>query len=83
MARIEVHTVSMDGDKVEKLGVKLFRLGEREIDRQTAVQWMKDGHSFIPQVNGDDAPALQLVDVEGEFFIRSDIATEAQDSVAL
>ena len=64
MARIEVHTVSMDGDKIETLGVKLFRLGEREIDRQTAVQWMKDGHSFIPQVDGEDAPALQLIDVE-------------------
>lgn len=83
MARVEVHNVSMDGNKIDKLGVKLFRLGDREIDRETAVQWMKDGHSFIPQVNGTDAPALQLVDVEGDVFIRGDVDANAADSVTL
>ena len=83
MARVEVHNVSMNGSKIENLGVKLFRLGDRVIDRDTAVQWMKDGHSFIPQVDGTDAPSLQLVEVEGELYIRGDMTPDASDSVAI
>ena len=83
MARIEVCSVSMSDDKIETMEVKLVRLGDRVIDRDTAVRWMKDGHSFIPQKDGDDGPALRLVEVEGEYYIRRNLDEIASDDVGL
>jgi len=73
----------MEGDKILSLNVKLFRIGERTIDRDTAVRWMKDGHSFIPNSEGSEGPALQLVEVDGDWFIRGDNIATSADAVSL
>ena len=67
--------------KIEKLHVKLHGLPDRELDRATALAWMKDGHSFIPFVKGQRLTALQLVEVGDDHFIRHDNATESTDSL--
>ena len=81
MARVEVHDVCMDGTRVESLTVKFHNLEQRTIDRATAIRWMLDGHSFIPVTAGNDGPALGLVEVSGDWFIRSDNAVEEADEI--
>ena len=57
-------------------------LPARQIDRDTAVQWMKDGHSFVPVVNGKDANALHLVEGPDEaWYLRTDGNAVAQDAL--
>jgi len=69
--------------KIEALEVKLHNLPVRVIDRDTAVAWMRDGHSFVPVRDGQRLPALQLVEVgdEPRWFIRTDNAPVEQDSL--
>ena len=81
MARVEVHNVCMDGDRIESLTVKFHNLEERTIDRATAIRWMLDGHSFIPVGAENDGPALSLIEVAGDWFIRSDNAVEEADVI--
>lgn len=67
--------------KIEALEVQLHGLPGRTIDRDTALSWMKDGHSFIPQHKGQRGTALQLVEVGDERYIRPDNGTEAADAL--
>lgn len=83
MARVHVHAVDIDGDKITRMQVKLGALPPRVIDRDTAIAWMRDMHSMIPLVDGKTGPALQLVALESDddtsWFIRTDNAAEAAD----
>lgn len=80
MADIEVSAATLEGGRVQQLKVRMPRLDERTIDRDTAVKWMRDGHSLIPVVNGKRGTALQLVEVgDGEWFVRTDNAPTAED----
>lgn len=81
MARVEVHSVKMNEDRIESMTVKFHNLDSRTIDRATALSWMKDGHSFIPVVDGQDRPALQRVEAEGDWFIRTDNQPTGADAV--
>ena len=81
MARVEVLSAVMNNERVETLVVKLHKLDERSIDRATAIQWMRDGHSFIPKGKEGLLPALQLCEVEHEQFIRNDHQAVAADDV--
>ncbi|MFK7931755.1 MAG: hypothetical protein AB8H79_26500 [Myxococcota bacterium] len=85
MARVEVHGGAVTDGRIATLNVRLVNLGERSLDRDQALSWMKDGHTFIPVVNGEDHPALQLVEiVEGDdvqHMIRADHQAVAQDSL--
>ena len=56
-------------------------LAPRSIDRATALAWLHDGHTFIPVVNGRRAPALQLIEVDGARYIRSDTSKIAEDAI--
>jgi hypothetical protein len=80
MGCIEVLGGSMDGDKIASLQVKIPRLPPRTIDRDTAVRWMKDGHSFLPT---STKRALQLVEVgdDDQPFIRDDHEKVAADKL--
>jgi hypothetical protein len=85
MARIEVIAGTLDGETIATLEVRLAGLPARTIDRPTALAWMKDGHSFIPVINGADQSALALVEVPGDgdraWFIRTSPAVEPNDSL--
>ena len=81
MARVEIHNVTMAENQIASLNVKLFNLEARTIDRDTAIQWLKDGHSFIPVKDGAAQPALQLVEVGDGVFIRPDSKADQADAV--
>jgi hypothetical protein len=74
MAEVYVKGATMAGDRVERLRIGLDRLPDRTIDRDTAVRWLKDGHSFVPLLGGRRAPALKLVEVGEGLAIRTDTA---------
>jgi hypothetical protein len=81
MARVEVLSAEMKDERVETLVVNLHNLGERSLDRQTAIQWMRDGHSFIPKGKEGLLPALQLCEVDQESYIRNDHQAIAADDL--
>jgi hypothetical protein len=82
MAHIRVTSARLGDGLIHSLDVELLGLGHRAIDRDTAVRWMRDGHSLVPAAGGS---ALQLVTLEDgdepRWFIRADNAPEAQDSL--
>lgn len=71
----------VDG-KIHELVIQFHGLAERTIDRDTAVSWMRDGHSLIPTVNGKRLTALQLVDLGEEgVAIRADNTEVNEDEL--
>lgn len=87
MARVEVTNATVNDGTIVSLGVRLSGLPPRTIDRDTVLAWMRDGHSFIPVVDGEDRPALHLVEiVDGDdvkHFVRADGHKESADQVPL
>jgi hypothetical protein len=82
MARVRVLSSSVSNGRIERLTVAMTNLPNREIDRDTAVRWLKDGHSFIPVVNGQEQPALHLVEgPDDALYVRADGASVAEDSL--
>ncbi|MEZ4319449.1 MAG: hypothetical protein R3F61_18180 [Myxococcota bacterium] len=67
--------------RIAELEVQLHGLPGRTIDRDTALAWLRDGHSLVPRVKGARLPALQLVEVGDEHFIRNDNAPESSDAL--
>ena len=85
MADIEVIEARIDGGRVSSLKVRFKGNLERNIDRDTALDWLYQGHYLIP-VHGHGhhlhrAPALERVEVEEAWYIRSDTQKEAVDEV--
>ena len=86
MARVEVYGGSVQDGRLVNLQVQLGRLPKRTIDRDTAIAWMKDMHSFVPVVGGRDLPALQLVEIADDeenlsHFIRTDNEAVGADTL--
>ena len=81
MADVLVVGGSVADGRVKDLEVQLHGLGERTLDRDTAVAWMKDGHSFVPVHKGSRGPALLLLEVGDELFIRHQADGEASDAL--
>jgi len=85
MGHVRVTAASLAEGRIDKLTVELSGLGARTIDRDTALSWMKDGHSFVPVVDGSEGPALQLVSIEGGdevvHVVRTDNAMTAEDQL--
>ncbi len=86
MGRVLVHRADVDNGRIQRLAVQLAGLPERVIDRDTAVAWMRDGHSFVPMQAGSPAPALVLVELAGddyppEVVIRADSDGADTDSL--
>lgn len=84
MARVWVDGGQIENGKITSLRVQLGELPARSIDRDTAIAWLRDGHSFITR---QGQRALQIVErAEGEeppFVIRPDNAPEADDALPL
>jgi len=85
MARVEVVSGTWNDGRIATLSVRLYGLPARDLSRQEAISWMKDGHSFIPVVDGEAGPALVLAEVAGDegddWFIRSTTDAVPADSL--
>ncbi len=82
MGEVLVKRATIRDGTIAQLAVVLEGLGERVIDRETAVAWMRDGHSLIPWVAGQRRVALQLVELaDAGHAIRVDNTAEAADSL--
>lgn len=81
MGDVLVKRGSVSGGRIGDLVVDLAGLPERKIDRDTALAWMKDGHSLVPVLGGRRAAALQLVAVGEGFVIRTDNAAVDEDAL--
>jgi hypothetical protein len=81
MGRVWVHGAKMDGERIGALEVRLGSLPPRTIDRDTALAWARDGHSFVPLSAGQASRALQLVEVDEAWFLRDDHESVAADAL--
>lgn len=81
MGDVLIRKGTVSDGRITELSVDLHGLPSRTIDRDTAIAWMKDGHSFVPVKNGERQPLLLLVEVGEEHFIRADPTPEAADSL--
>lgn len=79
MADVLVVGGAVADGKVTRLDVQIQGLPDRTLDREAAVAWMRDGHSLIPRVDGRRAPALLLLEIEDEHYIRSEGTPEPSD----
>lgn len=79
MADVRVTHGTVNGGRISELTVSMHGLSSRTLDREATLRWMKDGHSFVPVVGGRRLPALQLVEVGDEHFVRTDNAPVAED----
>ena len=70
MGHVRVHGADVSDGRIAQLRVKMHKLPARTIDRDTAIAWMKDGHSLVPVVDGSPISALQLVDRLGLQLLR-------------
>ena len=82
MGDVLVKKGSISEGRITSLTVGFDGLPDREIDRATALRWMRDGHSFVPLLGGRRGQTLLLVEAdEDTVVIRTDSAKEAQDSL--
>jgi hypothetical protein len=79
MGQVLVKAGTVVAGRIERLVVGFDRLPDRSIDRETAIRWMKDGHSFVPVLAGRRLPALQLVPVGETVAIRTDNESIEED----
>ena len=82
MARILVQAADIADGRIARLKVRLDGLPDRVIDRDTAVAWLRDGHSLLPSAGG----SLGLFEFDGEdglpaYSIRHDGGSEAVDAL--
>lgn len=85
MADIDVLSAELRGNRLHSLQVCFKNASPRTIDRDTAVLWLREGHSLVP-VSGHGhhvhrGHALQLVEVDGAEFVRGDTRLVAADDV--
>ncbi len=81
MGDVLVKKATISEGRIDKLEVHMHDLPTRVIDRDTALSWMKDGHSLVPCLDGRRGIALQLVEAGDAHFIRTDNASEATDDL--
>lgn len=85
MADIDVLAAEVAGGKLSRLQVQFKNAAPRSIDREKAVTWLREGHSMIPvSGHGHDVHrggALQLIEIDGEAYVRTDTKLVAADDV--
>ncbi len=85
MADIDVLTADLHAGRIRTLKVCFKNASPRTIDRETALGWLRAGHSLIP-VSGHGhhltrGAALERVEVDGAEFVRTDTSPVAADDV--
>jgi len=81
MGDVLVKAGTLSEGRITSLVVGLPRLPDRTLDRDTAIRWMRDGHSFVPVQGGARLRALQLVEVGDGHVIRDDHEPVDQDAL--
>ena len=82
MGYVEVHGADLADGRIQQLKVKIPNLPAQTIDRETAVRWLKEGHSLLPVRHGRKLTALQLVEVgEDGLFVRADNQPAESDAL--
>ena len=81
MGDVLVKAGTVADGRITSLVVGLARLPDRTIDRDTAIRWMRDGHSFVPVHAGARLRALQLVEAGDGHAIRDDHEAADQDTL--
>ncbi len=85
MGHVRVHGADLEDGRIRALRVEILGLPARVIDRETAIHWLREGHSLVPMIGGAESTGLQLVEVaEGEGsarYVRNDNAAVAQDAL--
>ena len=69
MGDVLVKAASVSDGKIRAMRVALAGLGERTIDRDTAIAWLKDGHSLIPYAGARGAALPELFEHVSSFSI--------------
>ena len=82
MGKIRVISADTSGGRITGINVQIDRLPNRSVDRDTAIRWLRDGHSLLFGVGGHET-ALQLVEVgeDAVAFVRIDNEPIAEDRV--
>jgi len=81
MGDVLVKAGAIADGRITSLVVGLARLPDRTIDRETAIRWMRDGHSFVPVHAGTRLRALQLVEAGDGHVIRDDHEATDRDTL--
>lgn len=85
MADIDVLSADIQGGRLSKLKIRFKGNLSREIDRDTALDWLYQGHSLIPVAGHGHhvsrAACLERVEVDGEWFVRTDTQKINQDEI--
>ena len=79
MGDVLVKRATVAGGTIVKLEVALHGIPPRTIDRDTAIAWLRDGHSLIPVLGGQRLAALQLVGEDSPRIRRDHRAADADD----
>lgn len=86
MADVEVYAAELEGTTVKALTVRFKGTAARTISRDTALHWLRQGHSLVTHAGGAHHPvrghAIERVEVDGESFLRTDVKPEPADHVA-
>ncbi len=86
MADVEVYAAEPAHGRVQKLTVRFKNAAPRAIDRDTALAWLRDGHSLItyagPAHHGHRGYAIERVEVDGEVYLRTDTQPVAEDHLS-
>ncbi len=83
MAQVLVKGAVVEDGRIASLDVGFHGLPDRTVDRDTAIRWMRDGHSLLLARGDERGRALQLVEAGDELFIRDDNAPVPEDRVPL
>lgn len=82
MGHVRVNGADLEGGRIRALRVTMHGLPARTINRDTAIAWLREGHSLV--ADGSNL-ALQLVEVaDGDDvarFVRTDNAATAEDAL--
>ena len=81
MGRVLVQAADVVDGRIARLKVRMARLPSRVLDREAVVAWMRDGHSFLPELGGEIGRALQLVEIDDELYVRDDHEPVAADAL--
>ena len=82
MGHVRVNGADLEGGRIRTLRVTMHGLPARTIDRDTAIAWLREGHSLVVDGTGQ---ALHIVEVPtGDAvlrFVRFDNAPTAEDAL--
>lgn len=81
MARLLVTSATWEGTRLGTVRLQLHGLPERTVGRDELVRLLADGHGVIPALHGKPGPALGIVEVQGEPWVRADGRTEPADTL--